>query len=229
MLLGGTSDTEDAWGQITYSKTTGFDPGRLKQVIAELTGAIEQVPPMYSALHHKGQRLYELARRGEVVERPPRQVTVFQLKLLSISESKGQPLLALEVSCSPGTYIRSLCRDIGNALGTGGYLCALKRLQDGLFGLDEATRLDQLTAFGADLKAVLLPMDYPLQHWPAYQLQTAAEATHISHGRGFPVYAGEATPLVRIYEQCGRMAAVGCLKKGKTGLLLQPIKVFHPD
>lgn len=229
MLLGGISDTEDAWGQITMTGQTGFDPQRLSEAVADLTGAIEQVPPMYSALHHQGKRLYELARQGEVVDRPARQVHIFELSVVSISEQQGQPLITLEVVCSPGTYVRSLCRDIGSRLGTGAYLCELRRLRDGLFGIEKAVPLERLTAADANMPAMLLPMDYPLQHWPAYQLRNEEEGILLRQGRSLPVTAGEAASLVRVYERSGRMAAVGRLETGKPGLLLKPIKVFHPD
>lgn len=229
MLLGGISDTEDAWGQITLTGQTGFDPQRLSEAVADFTGAIEQVPPMYSALHHQGKRLYELARQGEVVERPARQVHIYKLSVISISEQQGQPLITLEVVCSPGTYIRSLCRDIGGRLGTGAYLCELQRLQDGLFHIEKAVSLDRLTAADANISAMLLPMDYPLQHWPFYQLQSEEEEVLLRQGRSLPVTAGGEEPLVRVYERSGRMAAVGRLQTGEPGLLLKPIKVFHPD
>lgn len=229
VLLGATSDTEDAWGQIVPTGVTGFDPKRLNQAIEDLTGTIEQVPPMYSALHHKGERLYELARRGEVVERPPRQVHIYKLKLTSVVEKEGQPLLMVDVVCSPGTYIRSLCRDIGERLGTGAYLCELQRLQDGVFILEEAVALNRLVDSPLDLSTVLLPMDYPLQHWPQYRLQSEEEENLIGHGRSLSAIVEVAAPLVRIYERSGRLAAVGRLKRNQPGLLLQPIKVFHAN
>jgi tRNA pseudouridine55 synthase len=227
MCLGGTSDTEDAWGEITLTGHSDFDLQALQEILAGFSGAIDQVPPMYSALHHQGRRLYELARKGEVVERPPRQVIIYGMTLLSVSQHQGLPLVSLDVVCSPGTYIRSLCRDIGDKLGTGAYLQALRRMEDGCFSIAAASSLDDIISGPGDLSRMLLPVDYPFPDWPNYQLQSEEEETLFWHGRSFAVSGGEAAPLVIIHNRQGLMAGIGRLKASPAGLCLIPCKVFH--
>lgn len=227
LCLGGVSDTDDAWGNITLTGHSDFDPEALKEILAGLTGTIEQVPPMYSALRHQGKRLYELARQGEVIERPARQVTIHRISLLSIGQHQGLPFISLEVECSPGTYIRSLCRDIGARLGTGAYMQALRRLQDGSFSIEAALSLDDIVSRPEGLAGLLLPVDYPFKGWPYYRMCSEEEETLFWHGRGFPVSGEQAAPQALIYNCRGLMAGIGCLEHSAKGLYLKPIKVFH--
>jgi tRNA pseudouridine55 synthase len=120
MTLGGISDTQDAWGNIIFSPEFDFDQSVLPAILASYTGIVRQIPPMYSAVHYHGERLYELARQGITVDREPREIAIDYLKLLSIAEDdEGRPLINLEVGCSKGTYIRTLCHDIGLEMGSG--------------------------------------------------------------------------------------------------------------
>ena len=130
MVLGAVSDTQDAWGKIEYTGAKSIDAKQVPGVLEKFVGTIEQIPPMYSALHYQGQRLYDLARQGIEVERPPRSIHIKRLDLLeqTINED-GFPELHLEVECSKGTYIRTLCYDIGQELGTGAYMSALLRVR----------------------------------------------------------------------------------------------------
>lgn len=141
--LGTCTDTQDATGRVT--RTCAVPPvhrEEIERVLERLRGSIEQVPPMYSAVKHRGQRLYKLARQGHVVERQPRPVQIRRLQLLHIQG----PRLTLAVTCSKGTYIRTLCEDIGLALGYGAHMVTLQRCRIGRFSLAQSGSLSCLTA-----------------------------------------------------------------------------------
>ena len=138
--LGKTTDTDDVQGQIIEIKEVPqFEENQVRAVLNSFQGEIDQVPPMFSALKKDGKRLYKLARQGKVVHREPRKVVVHTIDLLSYE----WPLLHIRVHCSKGTYIRSIARDVGSALGTGGCLSALRRTQIGDYRVDDAYTLDE--------------------------------------------------------------------------------------
>jgi tRNA pseudouridine55 synthase len=136
-----------------------------------------QIPPMYSALHHAGRRLHELARAGQVVERAPRPVTIERLDVLDWSP----PLLTLDILCGKGTYIRALARDLGEAIGCGAHLRALRRTAVGAFRVEDAVPLDALTENPALLPEALLPPERAVAGWPALALDEA-EARQVRNG-----------------------------------------------
>ncbi len=139
--LGATTTTDDAEGELLATAAVPpLDRAAIEQALEPLRGEIMQVPPMYSALHHQGRRLHELARDGIVVERAARPVTIERLELIEWST----PLLTLDIMCSKGTYIRSLARDLGESLGCGAHLQALRRTAVGTFLIEDALPLDQL-------------------------------------------------------------------------------------
>lgn len=143
LLLGIETDTLDAEGQITRRReqqAAAITERALREAVAEMEGPGEQVPPMFSALKHKGRRLHELARAGEVVERPPRPIRIDRFEVTAVD----LPRAAFSVMCSKGTYVRSLVRDIGHQLGCGAHLTALRRTRSGRFCLDDAIALDAL-------------------------------------------------------------------------------------
>ena len=143
LTLGATSDTEDAEGVITVSgKAIDPDPVRIKEAFRAFLGPIEQVPSAYSAVKHKGKKLYELARKGIRVEIEPRRITISRLDITEIS----LPKVKFCVTCSKGTYIRKLAADIGQRLGCGAYLSALRRTRSGKFTIAEAVTIDKLSA-----------------------------------------------------------------------------------
>ena len=152
IVLGATTPTLDPESEVTdMSKQDGHrmivGKDELKAAMKKLTGEIAQIPPMYSAIKKGGKKLYELARQGIEIEREPRQVTVSQFKLASKAEVDYRlPVtLATLIVCSSGTYVRALARDLGELLGTGGYLSALRRTKIGNFSLNEAISLEKLT------------------------------------------------------------------------------------
>lgn len=141
VLFGVTTDTGDVTGSVLDAKTPSFDDAALKETLARFTGEIDQVPPMYSALKVDGQKLYELARRGETVERKARKVTVYGIRLLTPFDGKR---CDIEVDCSKGTYIRTLAEDIGNALGCGACLDSLERTVCGVYRAADAVTVETL-------------------------------------------------------------------------------------
>ncbi|QXP87974.1 tRNA pseudouridine(55) synthase TruB [Methylococcus capsulatus] len=205
--LGVTTDTGDADGEVrSRTPVPALDEPALLTVLAGFTGPILQVPPMFSALKHRGKRLYELARKGVEVERPPRPVTVFDIELAG----RGADYLELDVHCSKGTYIRTLVEDIGHALGCGAHVEVLRRTTVAGFSVAQAVTLEQLEAMApADRLDCLRPMDSMVQHWPAAWLD-AGTARLFRHGQAveggdFPV--GE---LVRVYGGGGVFLGIGC-------------------
>lgn len=156
LVLGVQTDTQDAEGTVTATTDASHVTQQmLEEVLPRFTGEIEQIPPMHSALHHEGKRLYDLARQGQVVARQPRRVTVHRLELLRFSPGE-HPEADIEVECSTGTYIRTLCADIGDALGVGGYMKHLVRTAIGPFRSETAVTLQQLQE--GDATEHLIPM-----------------------------------------------------------------------
>ncbi|MEN1729323.1 MAG: tRNA pseudouridine(55) synthase TruB [Pseudomonadota bacterium] len=193
--LGISTDSEDAEGEVIDQQVVPeFDLAEIEASLDAFRGPIEQVPPMHSALKHQGKRLYELARQGEVVERPPRSVVIHELTCRDWSH----PKLQLDVRCSKGTYIRSLVRDLGLALGCGAHLSALRRTLSSPFDLADAITLDQLSDLDVDsARALLLPPDQAVQHFPAVHLDEAY-ALRLQQGQTLPDIKA-APGLVRAY------------------------------
>ena len=187
LRLGLTTDTQDVWGNTLEEKPVPPDAGqRLKALLPQFTGEISQIPPMYSAVKIGGKKLYELARKGQEVERKPRTVTIHELELL-----EGGPDFSLRVRCSKGTYIRTLCHDIGQALGCGGAMAALRRTVACGFTLDRAHTLEEVLNH-PDPASLLLPVDSLFADRPALTL-TQKQADRLSHGGSFstPAPTGE--------------------------------------
>ena len=140
LRLGITTDTEDTSGTVLTQTPVQVTEEALLQVLSQFRGTIAQVPPMYSALKVNGQKLYDLARKGQVVERKSREITIFHLECLSFDGVEARLL----VHCSKGTYIRTLCKEIGEALGCGGCMAALRRVQAGSYTIAQAVSLEEL-------------------------------------------------------------------------------------
>lgn len=205
--LGITTDTYDAEGTVIAERPVEVSREDVERVLERFRGPILQVPPMFSALKKDGRPLYRLARRGETVDRAPRPVEIYRLDLVEWRP----PDLILEVLCSPGTYIRSLAHDLGEALGCGAHLAGLVRLASGEFRLEDAVDLEGLTR--ERLAEVLLPPDVALQRFPAFRL-TPAEARAIGYGQdisdrwGFSGQGEGKPPLARAYGPDGALLAV---------------------
>ncbi|OCL27137.1 tRNA pseudouridine(55) synthase TruB [Orenia metallireducens] len=171
MEFGTETTTLDAFGEVTNQvEDFMLNEEEIRKVLDEFKGEIEQVPPMYSAIRHKGKRLYELARQGKKVERKPRKITIYDLKLIDFD---GQKLI-IDVECSKGTYIRTLCADIGKRLEIGAYMSFLVRTKVGEFSLDKAITLEELEFLVAKdrIEEVLEPLDKALEHLKAIKVKS---------------------------------------------------------
>lgn len=224
LRFGAVSDTLDIWGEVTE---TGAPLPTLAEVEAALPafrGDILQVPPMTSALKKDGVRLYELARQGIEVEREARPVTIYQLDLLEYNEKEG--LLTLSCHCSSGTYIRTLCDDLGRVLGCGAVMTALRRTMAAGYSLTECITIEQakeLAAAGA-LADRLLPLESALSAYPAVTV-SAPQAARFRNGGALALERLKAkveTP-VRVYDPDGTCIALGTPADGalKMTCLLQ--------
>jgi len=185
VVLGTTTDTYDSDGEIIQSGgRTDFDRSEIETALSRFVGRTEQVPPMYSALKKEGQPLYKLARQGQEVVREPRSVEIGQIELLDWTP----PSLIVELTCSPGTYVRSLAHDLGQVLGSGAHLAALVRLASGRFTLAHAVSLYRLEeAFQHHQEdTYLLPLDEAFLDWPALILG-AVDAQRVAHGQAISV------------------------------------------
>ena len=192
--LGVTTTTGDAEGEILEQREVNVTREQIDAVIAKYTGEIDQVPPMYSALKHEGRPLYEFARAGVTIERPSRRVTIKAITVLDFQA--GQ--LVIDVSCTKGTYIRTLAEDIGRDLGCGASLSALRRTVSGPLSVAQAISLDALAEMNeTEREALLRPPDSLLADWPALSLDSA-EAARFLTGLRRRVAASDA-PNVRVY------------------------------
>ncbi len=172
MCLGRMTDTQDSQGQVLAEAAWDHvDRFRLEAAAAALVGEIEQVPPMYSALKKDGQPLYRLAREGITVDRPARKIRVASL----VIETVALPEVTMTVSCSKGTYVRTLCHDIGQSLGCGAHMTALRRLACGRFKIADCHPLDELVACRRENRPLpLLSPAAVLSDWPALAVDGAA-------------------------------------------------------
>jgi tRNA pseudouridine55 synthase len=202
--LGVTTTTGDADGEIVQTRAcAGITMDTINTVVPQFTGTISQIPPMYSALKHHGERLYKLAREGVEVERKPRTVQIYELT----AQSYHDEVLELEVDCSKGTYIRTLVEDIGESLGCGAHVQRLRRLSVGPFESGMVT-IDELRAVadaeeGRGLDALdryLLPIDSGIADWPDVHLDPDA-AFYMRQGQAIQVPHAPTEGWVRIYDQ----------------------------
>ena len=220
--LGVLTDTGDAEGNVLERRPVDVDAGGVAQALVRFRGTIEQVPPMYSALKHRGQPLYALARAGQTVERAARRITVHELELLDFAGD----LLHLRVRCSKGTYLRQLAVDIGAALGTVAHLEALRRTTIAGFRLDRAVTLEDLQALGEEARvAWLLPADSLLADLP--RLDLAAEPSQrFLNGQAValqvPAQSGISGPC-RVYREPGTLLGVG---EAGPGGELHPVRLL---
>ena len=218
MKLGERTETQDATGAVlTSAPVDAVDRARVDAACREFVGTIQQLPPMYSAVKIGGAPLYKAARAGQVVERTPRSVVIEALRILSVDG----PLVTFDVDCSKGTYIRTLCADIGDRLGVGAHLFQLQRRRVGDFVIEEAVGVTAVEAAAASggLSSLLVSVDRALAHLPALLVDTAA-AERVRHGAGVSVSSVRtAAPLrdgdtVRVCAADGELLAIGGVAGG---------------
>jgi tRNA pseudouridine55 synthase len=205
LRLGWRSTTGDAEGELSPVAPPDFNESELSDAVSALTGEIEQLPPMYSAIKVNGQPLYALARKGISIDRAPRRVTIFRFD----ATRQLPDTLEIAVSCSKGTYIRVLAEDLGERLGCGAYLTALRRVSIGSIDISEAVGLDLLEAASATERLALLrPVDLLLDGLPKVIL-TMDDSTRLGHGLSISGCAGSAAGQVRIYSAQGDFLGLG--------------------
>ncbi len=217
LTLGAVTDTQDSSGNILETaareKLAKLSVTDLERAVLPFVGAIQQIPPMVSAVKINGRKLYELAREGKTVERPPRNVTICSIEIMDSNFALPQPKATLKVVCSSGTYIRTLCHDIGQALGVGGFMSGLERQAVG--GFDIATALD-LAAVKERLEqgdqSFFLPMEAAVTHLTEYVLADEQQLADASHGRYIKCSGGQdLLSLCKVtYE--GKIVGIGEIK-----------------
>ena len=214
LRLGITTDTEDMTGTVLTEENVSFTEEQLQETLAAFRGEILQIPPMYSALKVNGQKLCDLARKGKTVERQPRPITVHELTLVE----RGENTLRLRVRCSKGTYIRTLCKDIGEKLGCGGCMESLRRVAAGEYTIDEAIPLQTLLDTEEPEK-YLRGVDTMFRNYPAVTL-TANQETRCRNGNAFSVSLAPGT--YRAYSQGGEFLMLAKVDGG----VMSTIKSF---
>lgn len=214
LRLGLTTDTEDITGAVLTEAPVSVTDGQIEAALAVFRGEIMQVPPMYSALKVNGQKLCDLARKGKTVERQPRPITIHELALLE----RGVNTLRLRVRCSKGTYIRTLCKDIGEQLGCGGCMESLRRVSAGEYTIDEAVPLQELLDTGEPEK-YLRGVDTMFRNYPTVTL-TANQEKRCRNGNAFSVKLPEGT--FRAYSQSGEFLMLAKVEDG----VMSTIKSF---
>ena len=206
LRLGLTTDTQDTTGTVLSELPVTVTEEDLRAVLPRFTGEIEQIPPMYSAVKVQGRKLYELARKGAEVERKPRAVTIFALELLG---QTGKNEYALRVRCSKGTYIRTLCHDIGAVLGCGGAMSALERTMAAGFTLSEAVTLEQVQA---QKETLLRPTDSLFRSYGAYHIADAETERRCRCGN--PIRSDVENGIYRVYGMDGSFLALSRAEGG---------------
>lgn len=214
LLLGRITDTEDVFGNTLEERPVDVTQEAFLEILAQFRGKIQQIPPMYSALKINGQKLCDLARKGREVERQPREIEIFELTCLEFTGTGAR----LRVRCSKGTYIRTLCKDIGQALGCGGCMQALRRVQAGQYTIDEAVPL-QVLLDAPDPEIYLRPVDTMFRDHSAVTL-TANQEKRCRHGNSFSMPLSDGT--YRCYGQSGEFLMLGKMESG----VMSTIKSF---
>lgn len=217
LRLGISTDTQDITGNTLKSSNSLPSKAELEQALSAFKGEISQIPPMYSAIKVGGRKLYELARRGKSVERKPRRVTIDKLDIIGENESD----YVLDVVCSKGTYIRTLCNDIGDTLGCGGCMSSLRRVKAGAFSIEKAHTIDEIQAAADNggLDEIIIPVDRLFSAYPELTVRDTAEKK-LRNGNIIKLAAPNGT--YRVYTETGGFLLLGEASDNK----LKTIKSF---
>lgn len=199
LTLGIETDTEDIYGEIIKRLPVNSTKEEIESSILSFIGEYDQVPPMYSALKVNGKKLYELAREGIDIERKSRRVVIYNIDIIKIDNDK----VMFDVLCSKGTYIRTLCKDIGRKLGCGGVMSFLLRTEASGFNLDTSVTIEELIEMD-DVNSILMPLDFPLEHMPKVIVKSSYSKQALNGNRIFPYYLNNKLDIpleteVRIY------------------------------
>ena len=207
MRLGVVTDTQDITGSVISRNDVSVGSKDLIDVLPRFTGALKQIPPMYSAVKKDGKKLYELARRGIDVPREARDISISTLELL---EGDGSLDIPLRVVCSKGTYIRTLCHDIGAALGCGATLSSLRRTRAGVYGIDEAHTLDDVlsTVLTNSVNPLIMPVDSIFSNFPSLEVESS-EVFKVKNGAVCRTQESVENGRYRVYSQDGEFLVLG--------------------
>jgi tRNA pseudouridine55 synthase len=228
MVLGITTNTQDGEGGILRQASVSLDVGALQDALNAFVGEYEQLPPMFSAVKVNGKRLYELARQGEEIQRKRRKVAITRLELLSARMDREHPVIRFDVTCSKGTYIRTLCADIGEKLGCGAYMSFLVRTRVGPFFMEDAITLEQVKVCREEgkLASLLLPADIVFREYPEIHLDDA-KLFRFLHGAEISAEAFQpAAEIVRVYEKPGSFIGLGKIFYANNQKMLRAYKLF---
>ncbi len=227
IFFGRVTDTYDGDGAVQHEEDcSGLSWEKLLSVLDEFRGEIAQLPPMYSAIKINGRPLYKLARAGLEVGREPRRINIYSLTAQPLDWAGAHPTAELTVSCSKGTYIRSLCHDIGQRMGVGAHMSALTRIKNGPFLLAESftpEAVEEMAAQG-DMR-FLQPLSLALAHLPLLRVEEEWQIRLLEHGNVCPSTAAP-MPLCRIEAADGRLLAVGAVEETDEGVIVRPNKVL---
>ena len=233
LLLGQTTDTQDVSGTVLGTAPVTAGEEEIREAVLGFLGDYDQVPPMYSALKVGGKKLYELAREGKEVERKARRVRLLALEIHGIR----LPEVSFSVTCSSGTYIRTLCQDIGERLGCGGCMKSLLRTRVDRFRVEDSLRLSEIEELAREgrIGEALIPVD---EMFPAYPKLCMKEAADRLVYNGNPFSAGDAQELlqeetlcgtqVRVYDSSGNFVGIYRRQEDGQGLSYRPVKMFLP-
>ncbi|MBR4284120.1 MAG: tRNA pseudouridine(55) synthase TruB [Anaerotignum sp.] len=231
LRLGMTTTTEDASGEVLETKEVDFNEDRIREVVASFIGKLEQVPPMYSAVKVNGKKLYELAREGKEIERKSRTIEVYDIR---IRQFLPPDRVEIDVDCSKGTYIRTLCSDIGKALGCGGHMAELLRTRTGAFSLENAIKLDELQALAEQEKVetVLLTMEEALEDFPVVKVSEKSQKFLYNGGKIQERFLTEKPAvltegeIVATYDYENNLVGLYEIKKENENFLIKPYKML---
>ena len=212
LRLGMTTDTQDITGNVLHETVQNISENELKSVFSEFLGDIQQIPPMYSAIKIGGKKLYELARKGESVERKPRNVNISKLELTGRNGND----YVLDVCCSKGTYIRTLCNDMGEKLGCGGCMSSLRRIKAGAFDIADAHTIEEIAERP---EKYLIPVDKLFSEYPEITVDGRTEGK-LRNGNFINTSASDGT--YRVYGESGEFLLLGDVQQGT----LKTIKNF---
>lgn len=229
LTLGIATGTQDSAGEILYTAVPGCGDEEIRAAVSSFEGKYRQTPPMYSALRVGGKRLYELARDGIEVERRSREVEIYSTRVLDIDRTEGVKVL-FDVHCSKGTYIRTLCADIGQRLGCGGHMSFLLRKRAGSFDLSAAYTLEELAQMREEkrIRNALINVESAFDGLPGYVLDEGSER---KFRNGMQVAASDGAPLsgealIRVYGAGGEFIALGTIRNSEDGTYLKVRKFF---
>lgn len=239
MLLGLETDTQDFFGRIVKKrKIYSLTEEQITKKLEQMQGSQEQIPPMVSAVRCQGRKLYELAREGKTVYRKPRHITIYDLRVLRIKLNRPYPQVLFEAEVSKGTYIRTLCADLGDKLGCGGCMAFLVRTKCGPFRLEQAWTPEEIqTALQKGDHSFILSPEIGLVGWPVWKI-TSDAVNRLAHGASLSDTHFQSTGVLDLKPGTmgcllmpeGQIVAIGCIKENGNKRYCQPVKVlFTPN